>query len=317
MNRICIYGAGAMGTSLGGFLEGAGTPCDYVTRNPAYVGSLKRAGRRAMFPEEMTEPYDLVFLATKQRDNREIASFLLPYLKADGALITVQNGLPEETLAEVVGADRVYGCALGWGAEMVWRDEGYAVSVTSEVSGKPCLALGAYGKGERLEEIAALLRTAFSVTVGDLSEIRYSKLAVNAAFSTISAITGLNFGTIAKRYKKLALAMMRETVSVAEAAGCGALVQNGHDLLKLAHSPFAGVVLPFAMKKHGKIRSGMIKEIEAGRRCDVDFVAGAVVKAGEKLGVETPKLRGAVALVHDIENGLAELAPETAEFLCD
>ena len=319
--RICIYGAGAMGTSLGAWLvrKNPGLSCDFVTRNAAHVNALNTRGAEiegngtvpvhALLPGEMKGEYDVIFLATKQRENGAIAAFLTPFLKEDGALVTVQNGLPEEGLARVLPKDGIYGCALGWGAELVSPGK---VKLTSK---ELCLALGAYGRGEKLEELKTLLSSAFTVTVGDLAEIRYSKLVVNAAFSTLSAISALSFGELAKKHKKLVLSLMRETIFVAKAAGCKRLVQNGHDILKLFSSPFAGLLLPIAMKKHKDIRSGMLKDLEAGRRCDVDFVAGAVVKAGEKLGVETPMLSAAVSLVHDIENGLAEIAPESLELL--
>ncbi len=320
--RILIYGAGAMGTSFGVLLTRGGVPCDLVTRNAEHVGMLKTRGAAltesgketvtpvsALLPQEMTGKYDVIFLCTRQRDNEAVARFLLPFLAEDGAFVTVQNGLPEEGLGEIFGADRVYGAALGWGAELVGAGK---VSVTSE---EYRLALGAFGEGKRLQELADLLGRGLEVSVGDLREIRYSKLVVNAAFSTLSAISGLTFGELAKRHRKLVLALMRETVAVAQAEGCKKLVQNGHDIGKLFKSPFAGLILPIAMKKHRAIRSGMLKDLEAGRRCDVDFVAGAVVKAGERLHVETPKLSAAVALVHDIENGLAELSPESLKLL--
>lgn len=313
--RICIYGAGAMGISLGTALESTGTQCDFVTRNADYVRYLREKGLRAYFPEEMEGTYDLIFLATKQRENRAIARFLEPFLEADGMLVTVQNGLPEGSLAEVLGKDRIYGCALGWGAEIAERNGKIVVTVTSEGS-KLKLALGAYGRGERLGEIVSLFENdRFEATVGDLNEIRYSKLVVNASFSTLSAISSLTFGELARKRKKLALALMRETIAVAKSCGCKRLVQNGHDILKLFSSPFAAALLPIAMKKHSDIRSGMFRDIEAGRRCDVDFVAGAVVREGEKRGVPTPMLKAAVALVHDIENGLAELAPASLDLL--
>ncbi len=306
--RICIYGAGAMGTSLGMRLK---TPCDLVTRNAAHVMALRKEGYPAFLPEEMKGEYDVIFLATRQGENEQIARFLKPFLKEDGALVTVQNGLPEAGLANVLGQDRIYGCALGWGAKLV-------APAKVKVSSKEfCLSLGAYGRGDKLEELKALLSPAFEVTVGDLAEIRFAKLTVNAAFSTLSAISGLSFGELAKKHKKLVLALMRETISVAKAAGCKKLIQNGHNILKLFSSPLAGMLLPVAMKKHKGIRSGMLKDLEAGRRCDVDFVAGAAAKEGERLGVPTPKLGAAVALVHDIENGLAELSPESLKLLKD
>ena len=74
-------------------------------------------------------------------------------------------------------------------------------------------------------------------------------------------------------------------------------------------------LLPYAMKKHSLLYSGMLKDIQRGRKCDVDFVCGAVVKAGQAVGVETPVAAAAVELVHGIENGLYEITPENADFL--
>ena len=176
-------------------------------------------------------------------------------------------------------------------------------------------SLGAFGAGSKLQEIAALLKRAGSVTVGELRELRYAKLAVNAAFSTLSVLSGLTFGELASRNKKLALALMREVFFVARAAGCKKLPLNGHDLFRVFSGPWAGLLLPFALKPYKNTRSGMLKDLEAGRRTDIDYVAGAAVDEGGRLGVETPLLEGAVSLVHDIENGLAEIAPETLQLL--
>ena len=310
-----------MGTSLGAALIKAGVPVELVSRNAAHVEALRTRGAvltgsvsmtvpvTAMLPEEMAGKYDIIFLAIRQRGNREAAQGLLPYLKEDGALVSVQNGLPERALSKVFGADRVYGCALSWGAERIAPGE---IQMTG---GSFSFSLGAFGAGSKLQEIAALLKKAGSVTVGELQELRYAKLAVNAAFSTLSVLSGLTFGELASRHKKLALGLMREVFSVARAAGCKKLPLSGHDLFRVFSGPWAGLLLPVAMKPYKNTRSGMLKDLEAGRRTDVDHVAGAAVDEGGRLGVETPLLEGAVSLVHDIENGLAEIAPETLQLL--
>lgn len=310
-----------MGTSLGAALTKAGISVELVSRNAAHVEALRTRGAvltgsvsmtvpvTAMLPEEMAGKYDIIFLAIRQRGNREAAQGLLPFLKEDGALVSVQNGLPERALSEVFGADRVYGCALSWGAERIAPGE---IQMTG---GSFSFSLGAFGAGSKLHELAALLKRAGSVTVGELQELRYAKLAVNAAFSTLSVLSGLTFGELASRHKKLALALMREVFSVARAAGCKKLPLNGHDLFRVFSGPWAGLLLPVAMKPYKNTRSGMLKDLEAGRRTDIDYVAGAAVDEGGRLDVETPLLESAVSLVHDIENGLAEIAPETLQLL--
>ncbi len=320
--KICIYGAGAMGTSLGALFSRAGIACDLVTRSREHAAALNGAGARiygeaeftvpvtALLPDELTEQYDLIFLAAKQKENAQIACFLNEYLKEDGALVSVQNGLPEEALCAVLGKDRVYGCALSWGAE---RTEAGRVRITSANGYR--FSLGGCGKGERLSEIARLLEKLGVVTVGKIEEIRFAKLAVNASFSTLSAITGLSFGELSRKYKKQVLSLMRETFAVARACGCEKLPLNGHDLYKVFGGALAKPLLPVAMKKYRETRSGMLKDLQEGRRCEIDYIAGAVVRAGRECAVCTPCLERAVALVHEIENGFAEIAPESAQLL--
>ncbi len=317
--RILIFGAGAMGTSLGVLVTRAGEECELVSRNAAHIRALSLQGAlleegsahtltkvNALLPDEMRGQYDVIFLCTKQRENADIAAFLLPFLKEEGALVTVQNGLPEAGVAEIFGASRVYGAVLSWGAERVGEGK---VRITSDC-GYP-VALGAFGEGKRAEELAEILkRGGAEVTLGELKEFRFAKLVANGALSTLSAISGLTFGELAKKYKKLCLALLREIMAVARAAGCKALPYHGHDLFRV-FGAFGRIALPIATKRYKSSRSGMLLDLEAGRRCDIDFVAGAAVCEGKKYGVSTEKLERAVSLVHDIENGLAELAPES------
>lgn len=318
--RICIYGAGAMGTSLGILLDEMSL--DFVTHDAAHVEAMNRDGAtiegevtrcvkvRAKLPSQMEGQYDLIIFAVKQRETHAAASFLKPFLKEDGCIVTVQNGLPEIELAKFFDRDRIYGCTLSWSAETVSPG---IVRVTSETGFH--LGLGAYGKGSRLEEISLLFAHAGVLTVGNLMELRFAKLSINAAFSTLSAVSGLTFYQLAKKQKKLVLTLMREVFAVARAYGCAKLPQNGYDLLKVFDGLFAGVLLPVAMNDYRETRSGMLRDIEAGKRCDVDYVAGAAIRAGKEKGVELPVMTSAVALVHDVENGLAEIAPDTLKLI--
>ena len=318
--RICIYGAGAMGTSLGVLLDEMSL--DFISHDAEHVAAMNASGAliegaftrcakvRAKLPSQMEGQYDVIILAVKQRENQAAAEFLHPFLRDDGAVLTVQNGLPESSLAQVFGKDRIYGCTLSWSAEKVAPG---VVRVTSDTGFH--LALGAYGKGDKLDALAALLSHAGTLTIGNLAEIRFAKLAINASFSTLSALSGLTFLQLAKKQKKLVLSLMREVFSVARANGCTGLPQNGHDLLKAFGGKFAPLLLPVAMKNYAQTRSGMLRDIRAGKRCDIDYVAGAAVAAGKIAGVETPMLERAVALVHDVENGLAEIAPDTLKLI--
>jgi 2-dehydropantoate 2-reductase len=248
-------------------------------------------------------------------------------LKEDGVVCTTQNGLPEQSVADIVGAKRTYGAATSYGATFLGEGR---VALTSQIEAMSMEVGGYQNDGEKLpllQEVLSVVGKAtdnegFVKTTDNLLGARWSKLAINAAFSGLSVITGMTFGQVARKSKtrKLALGILRECIFVAKASGVTLATMQGHDLEKMlgGRTPlkrlFAYMVLPFAMKKHKKLVSGMLKDVQNGRRCEIDFVNGAVVNAGQSVGVETPYNQQIVQLVHDIENGLCEITDKNADF---
>ena len=102
-------------------------------------------------------------------------------------------------------------------------------------------------------------------------------------------------------------------IAFAKASGIRLEKMQGHDFEKVFgdkgffKTQLIYALLPTAIKKHRLLKSGMLKDIENGRRCDVDYVCGVLVAAGRAAGVETPVAEAAVSLVHGIENGLYEI----------
>lgn len=340
--KIAVYGAGAMGTVLGALLTQGGLKVDLVARNQAHVAGLRENGAtivceadgkelgvkvRALFPHEMEGQYDVIFLMTKQRHNAEILTTLLPYLKEDGVVCTTQNGLPEPSVAEIVGRERTYGAATSYGATFLG---GGRVALTSKLEAMSMEVGGYENDGAKTELLAEILSFAgkatgnegFVKTTERLAGARWAKLAINAAFSGLSAVTGLTFGELAKKRKtrKLALGILRECIAVAKASGVTLAKMQGHDMEKMlgGNTPIkrmiSYLVLPFAMKKHKKLVSGMLKDIQNGRKCEIDFVDGIVCEEGAKAGVDTPLCARVVELVHGIENGLYEIDYKNVDF---
>lgn len=341
--KIAVYGAGAMGTVLGALLvKGGLLNVELITRNEEHVKGLNERGARialvggdewnvpvrAATPVDMGEGYDVVFLMTKQRFNADILEFLQPKLKKDGIVCTTQNGLPEKSVEKTFGKARTFGGVASFGANMYG---GGRVALTSEFSGMRMQIGGLETNAEKLSLLAEILSYAgkavgnenFVEITENLAGARWSKLAVNAAFSGLSVVTGMTFGEIAKkrRSKKIALGVLRECLSVAVVLGVTPEKMQGYSLQKLLggrgffKTAFALFALPIAMKRHKALRSGMLRDVENGRKCEIDYIDGAVVKAGEEAGVETPLCRQIVEIVHGIENGLYEISPENLDFI--
>ena len=82
--KIAIYGAGSLGTVIGAFFTKAGMDVDLINRNQSHVEGLKTKGAqitgtiemqvpvKALLPEEMSEKYDIIFLLTKQLENKKV-----------------------------------------------------------------------------------------------------------------------------------------------------------------------------------------------------------------------------------------------------
>ena len=152
--------------------------------------------------------------------------------------------------------------------------------------------------------------------VDDLSGVRWSKLAINCATSTLGAIGGDTLGRLlAHRFvRRLVLEVWRELCAVADCEGVRlAKVAGTIDIAKLAlsdddkrhsvgslplflkHSILLGIGLKFR-----RMRSSMAVAIERGRKPEIDWLNGEIVRRGAQHGVSTPLNRELVALVHDL-----------------
>ena len=327
--RICIYGAGSLGTVLGAYLTRGGVPVDLVNRNRAHVDALKSGGARvsgtvnmtvpvsAMLPEEMTGRYDIIFLMTKQLNNRETVAFLNHYLTADGLLVTMQNGIPEPDIAEIIGEDRTVGCVVEWGATLAGPGESI---LTSDPSGLTFHMGGMLGLPEdRLEKVKAVLETMCPVILEDnLPGARWSKLLINATFSGLGTVMGGTFGSVVSDPlgRRIASACMKEVIDVGHAAGIAFAPVQGKDIVRLFYwkTPVkraaACLIMPIAMKKHAAIEPSMLQDIKKKKPCEVDAINGVVCAWGTKTGVPTPVNSQIVRLIHEIEAKKKKPSPE-------
>lgn len=130
--RIAVVGAGAIGGVTAAFLKIGGWNPQLVCKHQQIVDQaraegLKISGIRGNHTvkleavkdiSDFTASLDLVFLATKGTDCLQAAEALLPCLKKDAVVVSLQNGICEDDLGTVLGRERVMGCVVGWGASM-------------------------------------------------------------------------------------------------------------------------------------------------------------------------------------------------------
>ncbi|MGN1225603.1 MAG: ketopantoate reductase family protein [Candidatus Cryptobacteroides sp.] len=320
--RAAIYGAGSLGTILGAFISKSGTDIDLINRNKAHVEALSRDGAKivgtlnftqkvnAFTPDQMEGKYDIIILLTKQQFNEEVVAFLKDYLEDDGVIVTLQNGLPEYKIAQIVGEDRVLGCTVAWGATM----QGPGVCELTSEPDSLTFSLGSISKtrGHHFEDVKALLEKMGPVEVDEnFIGSRWSKLLINSAFSGMSTVLGSTFGEAAsdKASRKIVQAIIKECIDVCAAAGINIEPIQGKDIVKLLdyHGPvkkaISFAIIPLAIKKHALLKASMLQDIEHGKKTEVDAINGVVCEYGRKYKVPTPCNDKVVEIVHKIENG--------------
>ena len=341
--KVLVVGCGAIGGTLGGYLAAAGTPVWVLTTNRAIGRSVREEGLRVRgdagrvrarpsgvleTPAEAPGPFEFVLLATQPPQVEAAAAEVEHLLAPTGRVVCLQNGLCEERLAQRFGRERLVGAVVGWGASM--HEPGLYVKTSS---GGFTLGRLDGGPDARLLELARLLEAVGPVTVTDnLSGVRWSKLAINCAVSTLGTIAGQRLGRLMGRRfaRRLGLEIVSEVVRVARAEGVALeKVAGTIDLEWLALSELERriVASPSLAAKHAlilavaarfrRLRSSMLAALERGRPPAVDFLNGEVVARAEKHGLRVPVNAAARDLVWQIARNERQPSLSTLRALYD
>lgn len=324
--RSAIYGAGSLGTILGAFITKKGGQIDLINHNAAHVKALQENGAKVVGTLEFTQPvsaildtemsgkYDIIFLMTKQLDNASVVNMLKDFLAEDGVIVTLQNGIPELQIGEIVGDDKVLGCTVAWGATM----KGPGVCELTSAPDSLTFSLGSLtGKmNHHWQDVKNLLEMMGPVELDtNFIGTRWSKLLINAAFSGMSAVCGCTFGEAAadKASRKVVQALIKECIDVCAKGNIKIEPIQGKDVVKLLNfngpvkKAISFFIIPIAIKKHALLKASMLQDIERGKKTEVDAINGVVCAFGRKVGFPTPMNDKVVEIIHKIENG--ELKP--------
>ena len=325
--RVLVVGAGGIGGIVAAHLAEAEVDVTLVSSNTAIRDAVAAAGARITDDgDTRTVPltvvaappagqrYDVVILATQPPQIEDAARGALPALADDGVAVVLPNGLCEPRIARIVGAERVIGAIVAWGASMPspgHYERTAAGGFTVGRLGQPA--------DDRCRRVAALLEAVGPTTVTDnLLGARWSKLALNCAISSLGTIAGERLGPLVRvrRYRRLALEIMTEVVQVARAervklekvAGTLDLEWIALTDAERTAAGSAGLTAKHALLlavglRYRKMRSSMLAAIERGRVPAVDFLNGEVVDRAALHGLTAPVNARVVALVHAIAGG--------------
>jgi len=321
--KIALVGAGAIGGVTGARMTRAGWDVQIVSNHPEAVALAQNPGfhlfgiggdahipvRVVKSVAELDGPLDVAFVATKAAEAPGAAESLLPLLKPDAAVVSLQNGICEEGLGEVVGAGRIVGCVVAWGA--TFHGPG-RMEVTSEgefVVGRLDGSLDARLETVR-DMLVAVAPTRISTNImGEL----YSKLVINSCINSLGVIAGVPLGRLlaVRKIREVFIAIMAEAMAVADAMGLTVPPGGGGKLdyhRFLARAGWRGdlrrhLTIRLIGFKYRRIRSSSLQSLERGRRTEVDFLNGYICRQGRRHHVPTPVNDAVVKMIHEIEEG--------------
>ena len=306
--RTAILGAGALGIIIGALMTKNGKQVDLIDSYQENVDALNADGARvtgnlelhwpvtALTPQEMKGEYDLILLLTKQTANEMALPRLLPHLHPDSIVCTLQNGIPEDGVAAIIGRERTIGGAVGFGA--TWLRPGVSeLTSTLEAVEKFAFEIGELDGvvRPRLETVKEILSAAGGTTIlTNLMGIRWTKLLMNATFSGMSAALGCSFRDLMADEKAMTCIahIADETIKVCHGKGYRMVEMQGADMefLELGSKADIAGKMDFYRKVWGRHnnKASMLQDLEKGNNTEIDHINGVVCRSGRECGIATP-----------------------------
>lgn len=343
MKQCAVVGLGAIGLMVGAGLIHGGNDVTLISAfRKEQAEELCRTGLRltkegadfrvpvkAMYIEDIPGDmvFDIVFLGLKSNDLSAVIPRMVPHLKEDGCLVSLQNGINEEYLVSQVGEKRVVAGTTFAGGQLKAPDhmvshDGYFRVGEMDGTITP-----------RVLEIADMLRHVHPAEASEnIRGDQWDKLSRVCLSVPSAAISGLYLGSVfmEPRLQKLFACLALELFRVAEADGAPRKTveeKTREEWEKVLRGELTGL--------EGRVDSwppGIVdaytSDILKGRPLEIGFTNGAVVRLGEKYGIPTPINRFMVETIfaieagketrgfHQVQKALA-LAGITEPLLCD
>lgn len=324
--KICIFGAGAIGSYLGAKLAKLPRSEVEVTliARGKQLEALQTQGLKleengseettdnffATADVNAVEPQDAIFVTVKAQSVPKLAPALPALYGPETMVITAQNGIPwwyfrksgteyegrkilavdpDATVEANIPVERVIGCIVYPATELI------APGVVKHIEGDR-FSLGELDgtKSDRIKKLAQLLRQA-GIKAPVRSQIRnelWLKLWGNLAFNPISALTRATLEDICKYSltRELAQNMMLEAQAIAEKLG-----------VKFSISLEQRIEGASSVGAH---KTSMLQDIEAGRPTEIDALLGVAIELGELTNTPTPHLSSIYASVKLLEQSI-------------
>lgn len=333
---IAVLGTGANGAAFAADMVRAGHDVTLIDQWPENVEAIRQHGvvvdavdgartatevRVLHLCEVATlrERFDAVLVAVKAYDSRWAGELIKPYVRSDGLVAGLQNGMAVDTYVDVFGPERTLGCVVEVAAAM------YTPGLVERHTPRSGTWFGLGGPHPaahaRAEEVAAVLGAAGTVEiVDDIRSAKWMKLVVNAAELTPSAIVDLPLLEAARLpgMHDFMVAAGKEAVRTALAVGSRVVPIFGlADVDPQDPEAFVDRMLDAVYTRWSlpHTRTTVLQDWMKGRHSEFEEINGLVVREQERLGGHAPANSAVVELSRKIESGELAAGPACARRL--
>jgi 2-dehydropantoate 2-reductase len=294
-----IYGAGAIGSVLGGFLHKIGRPVTFVGRGEHFQAISKRGLHvtgiwgehfvpasevQTLSQKKPIKQFPVVLLSVKSKDTEASAKEAAPFLQDGGIMVSMQNGLNNwEIIAREVGEGRIVGARVIFGSEIVKPGEAsVTVNADDVLLGEPFLPVNRIAL-ETLQQ--DLYRSGIPSRIVSTEEIWaaiWGKVLYNSSLNPLGALLEVPYGDLGKNEetREIIRIVIAEIFSVIRAKGVKVPYRDADD----DYHYLLDKQLPPTVDH----RASMLQDIEIGRKTEIDALNGAISQYAKKHGIKTP-----------------------------
>lgn len=294
--KVTVMGAGAVGCYFGARLWQSGHDVTLIgraaTADAVRAHGLRlqmqacdeRLALRASTEPSATQDADLVLFCVKSADTESAGASIKPFVTRDCTILCLQNGVDNaERLSQVLAFEAVPAAVY---VAVSMAGPGHVVH-----HGRGELIIGPSPGSERTAQAFAAAGVPTQVTSAVLNAL-WAKLTANCAYNALSALTQLPYGELVRRHgmEGTLRALVAECSAVATAAGVTLPESLWEDVHGLSRSMASQI-------------SSTAQDVARGRRSEIDFINGYVVRRADQLHIDVPVNRLLHGLVKIKDDG--------------
>jgi 2-dehydropantoate 2-reductase len=311
---IAVAGAGAIGCFVGGMLAAGGGRVAFLLR-PRLKTEIERfglrltgfdgaeqklgAGQIALSEDaSIFHGAGIVLVTVKSADTAAVADQIAQHTPLDAVVVSLQNGVGNvAVLRERLGGRRVLAgmvpfSVIAMGEGRFHRSTSGDIHVEADAA-DTAAALSVPGLGMRASH--------------DITGVQWGKLIINLN-NALSALSDMPLAAqlASREWRKLFADQMAEGLAAMKAAGISPVsatpIPPGWTptLLRLPDVIF-NAILGRIMKIDPEARSSMWQDLKQGRKTEIDYLQGAIIRLAGRNAVDVPLSRRIVALIREAE----------------